>query len=90
MQRVLRRSESMFARYYLNQKFSDISFKLILLDDIVIGEPFTVRFRLENTSMKMYTVIAGMFVRSTYYTGEVHELVKEQRTELVMAPESGT
>lgn len=89
MQRVLRRSESMFARYYLSEKFSDIKFKLLLLDDIVVGEPFTVRFRLENTSMKMYTVIAAMFVRSTYYTGEVHELVKEQRTEILMAPESG-
>lgn len=89
MKKVLRRSESMFARYYLGEKFSDIKFKLLLLDDVVIGQPFTVRFLLHNTSSKVYTVVAAMFVRSTYYTGEVHDLVKEQRTEVLMSPGSG-
>lgn len=89
MEKVLRRSESMFARYYLNDKFSDIEFKLLPVDDVVIGKPFTVRFSLRNTSSKMYTVVTAMFVRSTYYTGEVHELVKEQRTEVLLPPQSG-
>lgn len=29
-----------------------------------------------------------MFVRTTYYTGEPHSLVKEQRTEIVVPPEA--
>ena len=90
MRKVLKQSESMFARYYLNEKWRDIRFKLLPMEDLVIGQPFTVRFKLENTSSRFYTVVAAMFVRSTYYTGEVHRLVKEQRTELVMSPESGS
>jgi transglutaminase 1 len=36
----------------------------------------------------MYTVITAIFVRTSYYTGEAHSLVKEQRTEVMLAPES--
>ena len=68
--------------------FSSIRFNLVLLDDIVIGEPFTVRFRMINTSQQVYTVITSMLVRSTYYTGEPHEVVKDQRRELLLPPES--
>lgn len=63
-------------------------FNLILLDDIVIGEPFTVRLRIVNSSDKVYTVVTSMLVRSTYYTGEPHEVVKDQRRELTLPPES--
>lgn len=43
---------------------------------------------MENTSTRIYTVITAIFVRSTYYTGEPHSLVKEQRIEVMLGPES--
>ena len=88
MEKVLKRSDSVFARYYLREKFADVKFKLLLLDDIIIGQPFTVKFRIQNTSSRSYTVNAAIFVRTTYYTGEIFELVKERRAEVVVGPES--
>ena len=41
MRDALRRCENVFARYYLNQELEDVQFDFVLLDDIVIGEPFT-------------------------------------------------
>lgn len=43
MLKVLRMSKSSFARYYLNEQLEDMKFELLLLDDIIIGSPFTVR-----------------------------------------------
>lgn len=42
MLKVLRMSKSSFARYYLNEQLEDMKFELLLLDDIIIGSPFTV------------------------------------------------
>lgn len=41
MRDALRRCENVFARYYLNEEIEDIEFDFQLLDDIVIGQPFT-------------------------------------------------
>lgn len=41
--KALRTSKSQFSRYYLNEKFEDIKFDFLLLDDVLIGKPFTVR-----------------------------------------------
>lgn len=42
MLKALRLCKNQFARYLLNEKFEDIRFELVLLDDIIIGEPFMV------------------------------------------------
>ena len=42
MLRALRQSGNVFSRYYLNDEFEDVNFDFQLLDDIVIGSPFTV------------------------------------------------
>lgn len=42
MERALRKSESIFARYYLNDVFNDVIFEFELRDDIKIGQDFTV------------------------------------------------
>lgn len=42
MEKALRRSESIFARYYLNDVFNDVVFDFELRDDIVIGQEFNV------------------------------------------------
>lgn len=42
MEKALRKSESIFARYYLNDAFNDVQFDFELRDDIKIGQDFTV------------------------------------------------
>jgi hypothetical protein len=43
MIKALRMAKSQYSRYYLNEKFEDIKFEFLLLDDVVIGKSFTVR-----------------------------------------------
>src|ERR1700742_844103 len=43
MIRALRLSRSQYSRYYLNERFEDIRFEFLLLDDILVGNPFTVQ-----------------------------------------------
>jgi len=43
MIKALRMAKSQYSRYYLNEKFEDIQFEFLLLDDVVIGKSFTVR-----------------------------------------------
>lgn len=42
MEKALRKSESIFARYYLNDAFNDVIFDFELRDDIKIGQDFNV------------------------------------------------
>lgn len=42
MEKALRRSGTMFARYYLNDAFNDVTFDFELRNDIKIGQDFTV------------------------------------------------
>ena len=42
MLKALRLCKNLFTSYYLNEKFEDIRFELVLLDDILIGMPFAV------------------------------------------------
>lgn len=42
MEKALRRSGTMFARYYLNDAFNDVTFDFELRDDIKIGQDFAV------------------------------------------------
>lgn len=42
MEKALRESKSIFARYYLNDAFNDVQFDFELRDDIKIGQDFDV------------------------------------------------
>lgn len=42
MEKALRKSESIFARYYLNDAFNDVVFDFELRDNIKIGQDFSV------------------------------------------------
>lgn len=42
MEKALRKSESIFARYYLNEAFNDVTFNFELRDNIKIGQDFSV------------------------------------------------
>lgn len=89
MIKVLKTSESPYARYYLREEFEDVKFELQLLDDILIGSPFTVRLMINNRSTRAFSIVGFLQVRSTYYTGRPHEVVKSDRREVILAPTSG-
>ncbi|XP_047738590.1 annulin isoform X2 [Hyalella azteca] len=78
MRDALRRCENVFARYYLNEEIEDIEFDLLLLDDIVIGQPFTISVVIMNKSDKDHDVSVVLRADSTLYTGAVKELVKKE------------
>lgn len=42
VENALRKSDSIFARYYLNEVFNDIIFEFEMRDDITIGQGFNV------------------------------------------------
>lgn len=62
MLRVLRMSKSSFARYYLNEQFEDVKFELLLLDDIIIGSPFTVCQYKMNSHFEILLILVSRFV----------------------------
>lgn len=62
MLRALRQCKNAFSRYYLNDDLEDVQFEFTLLDDIVIGEPFTVSLIILNKSINILKDIVCMFV----------------------------
>lgn len=48
-----------------------------------------VRLRMENKSEVAYNVIVFVLVRSTTYTGRAHKVVKQERREITVGPNSG-
>lgn len=54
MEKALRKSESIFARYYLNDAFNEVTFDFELRDDIKIGQDFNVVSI--NTYKNLYTL----------------------------------
>ncbi|KAI1284879.1 Annulin [Halotydeus destructor] len=90
MLKALRLCKNLFTSYYLNEKFEDIRFELVLIDDIVIGSPFTIHLKMKNKSGKVYSVHNLFDVRSTFYTGEHYSIAKKDRQETKVAPNSET
>ncbi|RWS14934.1 Annulin-like protein [Dinothrombium tinctorium] len=89
MLKALKLSKNMFSRIYLNEQFEDVKFDLVLLDDIIIGQSFTVRLKIINRSGKVYTIRSVIGIRTTLYTGITHRMVKKERSEIKIAPNSG-
>ncbi|XP_043275141.1 annulin isoform X2 [Venturia canescens] len=87
MLKALRQSESLFSRYYLNEEFNDVMFNFELLDDIVIGEPFSVILLMKNRSSELeYRVSVILRVEVVLYTGRVGDPVKRSETERLVRP----
>lgn len=80
MLKALQQSENLFSRYYLNEDFNDIHFNFELLDDIKIGQPFSVAIVMKNRSKnKNYTVNVILRVDCVLYTGRVKDPVKRDQ-----------
>ncbi|KAF5298385.1 hypothetical protein FQR65_LT01163 [Abscondita terminalis] len=80
MFKALKQSENLFARYYLNDDFNDILFKLEMRDDSKIGQPFNAYLVMTNVNKtKDYTVMVTLRVDAVAYTGKVGENIKQDR-----------
>ncbi|XP_046675625.1 annulin-like isoform X2 [Homalodisca vitripennis] len=89
MLKALKQSESLFSRYYLNEEFNDIKFDFKLLDDIVIGSPFSARVVLSNKSKdKDYKVTVILRVDTVLYTGKVEDSVRKEKFDVVVKKRS--
>ncbi|KAG5891827.1 hypothetical protein JTB14_035849 [Gonioctena quinquepunctata] len=89
MLRALRQSESLFSRYYLNEDFNDVRFNFNLIDDIKIGQPFSVRLDMKNKSKaKTYSIDVIVRIEVVTYTGKVGNSVKDENFSVAVPPQS--
>ncbi|CAH0748849.1 unnamed protein product [Diatraea saccharalis] len=89
MEKALRRSGNIFARYYLNDAFNDVVFDFELRDDIKIGQQFTVVLHMKNRStIEQYTVKGVLRVDTVTYRGKTGDNVKRSDVDLVLGPEA--
>ncbi|OWR44550.1 putative annulin [Danaus plexippus plexippus] len=88
MEKALRKSESIFARYYLNDAFNDVTFDFELRDDIKIGQDFNVALHIKNRSTINEHHVKGVLrVDTVTYTGVTGDGVKRHEFDMKMAPE---
>ncbi|XP_050670061.1 annulin isoform X2 [Leptidea sinapis] len=89
MEKALRKSESIFARYYLNDAFNEIVFDFELRDDIKIGQDFNVILHMKNRStINQHNVKGVLRVDTVTYTGVTGDGVKREEFDRVLAPEA--
>ncbi|XP_039763506.1 annulin-like isoform X1 [Pararge aegeria] len=89
MEKALRKSESIFARYYLNDAFNEVTFDFELRDDIKIGQDFNVVLHIRNRSaINQHHVKGVLRVDTVTYTGVTGDGVKKNEFDKVLAPEA--
>ncbi|XP_045490802.1 annulin isoform X1 [Colias croceus] len=89
MEKALRKSGSIFARYYLNDVFNDVYFEFELRDDIKIGQDFSVVLHIKNRSTTNEHNVKGVLrVDTVTYRGKTGESVKRDEFDIVIKPEA--
>ncbi|KAI5632166.1 transglutaminase family domain-containing protein [Phthorimaea operculella] len=89
MEKALRRSQNIFARYYLNDVFNDVVFDFELRDDIKIGQDFNVVLHIKNRSTVNTHEVKGVIrVDTVTYTGVVGDGVKREEFNMSIGPEA--
>ncbi|XP_044595670.1 LOW QUALITY PROTEIN: annulin-like [Cotesia glomerata] len=89
MLKALQQSESIFSRYYLNEQFNDIIFDFKLIDNVLVGDPFSVVLVMKNRSKEnKYRVSVILRVDVVLYTGKVGGPVKTFETDRIIKPGS--
>ncbi|CAB3230840.1 unnamed protein product [Arctia plantaginis] len=87
MENALRKSESIFARYYLNDAFNDVTFDFELRDDIKIGQDFSVVLHIKNRSVAESHQVKGILrVDTVTYTGVTGDGVKRSEFNMKIGP----
>ncbi|CAL4096191.1 unnamed protein product [Meganyctiphanes norvegica] len=64
----------------------DVSFDLIDIEKINIGQEFVVKFNVTNNSDKPRSILAALSAKSIYYTGVTHEMIKKADGKFVLQP----
>ncbi|XP_028170220.1 annulin-like isoform X2 [Ostrinia furnacalis] len=87
MEKALRRNGTLFARYYLNDDFNDVTFDFELRDDIKIGQEFSVVLHMKNRSTIQEHRVKGILrVDTVTYRGKTGDNVKRHEFDMVLAP----
>lgn len=87
MLRALKLKKDVFSRYYLNDEFEDVEFNFILIDDVLIGYPFSVRLKAKNKNVeKSHTINAVLRVDTVLYTGSIKKQLKKENYKFVLKP----
>lgn len=87
MIKALKMTRNYFSRYYLNEKFEDVRFELLPMEDRLIGQSFEVQVLTTNHSNKVYTVEMTVHVRATPYNAEAQSwLVKQEHLVKTIGP----
>ncbi|KOB66015.1 Annulin [Operophtera brumata] len=88
MEKALRKSKNIFARYYLNDAFNDVFFEFELRDNIKIGQDFSVVLHIKNrSSVNPHHVKGILRVDTVTYTGVTGDGVKRSEFDLKLDPE---
>ncbi|GJQ84640.1 Tg [Trypoxylus dichotomus] len=75
--KAMRQLDHEFSRLYLNENFEDVVFTFEYLDDIIIGQNFTVTLKMENrNSEKDHEISAVLRVDVIRYTGKYLASIK--------------
>ncbi|XP_021954113.1 hemocyte protein-glutamine gamma-glutamyltransferase [Folsomia candida] len=74
--------------FELNPKDKDVDFDLIELEQVPVGEPFSLVVKITNKSKETRTVQADLTAESMYYTGVKGKLVKRAAGKFVVRPDS--
>ncbi|CAH0603030.1 unnamed protein product [Chrysodeixis includens] len=89
MEKALNKSHSIFAKYYLNDDFNDVTFNLELHDPIMIGESFNVILQMKNRSYtKSHTVNVILRVDTINQRGVSVREVKSFKYQSIIKPNS--
>lgn len=78
-----------FARLYLNEQVGEgkkVTFELMLLDDVLIGQTFRVTLRMKNVSDQVVWVKSNISVKSAMYTGVMRKTVKKDVNRTRLGP----
>lgn len=87
MLKALKMTRNYFSRYYLNEKFEDVRFELLPIEDRMVGQPFEVVVLTTNHSNKVYTVEMTVSVKATPYNAEAQSwLVKQEHLVKTIGP----
>ncbi|CAH1644819.1 unnamed protein product [Spodoptera littoralis] len=86
MEKALRKSESKYAKDYLNALFNDVTFDFDLQDDIKIGQDFNVILHVKNRTNQSHQVQGNLRVDTATRTGNTGDEVKRLEFDINLKP----
>ncbi|KAL5280423.1 F13A1 family protein [Megaselia abdita] len=89
MLKVLKQSQHVFSKYYLNEEFKEVHFEMDIKDDIKIGEKFMVHLKVTNKSgLKVHRASGNICADTVLYNRNRRVQVKAIPFEVAVRPGS--